>query len=54
MRLSVSDNGVGVSSPIGQIGRGLRNMRERARILGGELTVEGNSGKGTTVVLELE
>ncbi len=54
MRLSVSDNGVGVSSPIGQIGRGLRNMRERARILGGDLTVEGNSGKGTTVVLELE
>lgn len=54
LRLSVSDNGVGVSSPGGQIGRGLRNMRERARILGGELTVEGSAGKGTIVVLELE
>lgn len=53
MRLAISDNGIGVTSTGGQIGRGLRNMRERARLLGGDLSVEGGSGKGTTVMLEL-
>ncbi len=52
LRVVVRDDGVGLaeSAPAGY---GLRNMRDRARLLGGSLQVEGRPGKGTTVVLEI-
>lgn len=53
LRMVISDNGIGVSTTGGQPGRGLRNMRERARIMGGALSVEGLAGKGTTVTLDI-
>jgi signal transduction histidine kinase len=53
--LTVSDNGVGfVPSGVdaGQ-GEGLRNMAERARLLGGHLTVTSLPGRGTEIHLEI-
>jgi len=52
LRLSVRDDGSGLPSEAGQ-GYGLRNMHERALLLGGELDVDGSPGKGTTVRLEM-
>jgi signal transduction histidine kinase len=43
----VADNGVGGVDIDG--GSGLRNLRDRVRALGGEFTVRGASGSGTTV-----
>ncbi len=52
LRLAVRDFGRGLStSP--DAGYGLRNMRDRARLLGAELKFNSNPGKGTTVTLDL-
>jgi signal transduction histidine kinase len=53
MCLRISDNGSGLLPVRGQVGHGLRNMRERARLLGASLDVKGLAGKGTVVTLEL-
>ncbi|MBI1801207.1 MAG: GAF domain-containing sensor histidine kinase [Chloroflexi bacterium] len=53
LRLSVDDNGIGFNpqdSPLSS-GHGLRNMRERARALGGELHIEPRVGGGTRLTL---
>lgn len=52
LRVVVRDDGVGLPSET-PAGYGLRNMRDRARLLGGSLQVEGRPGKGTTVILEV-
>ena len=55
IRLAVQDNGIGFDSelPIRRDrdsgGFGLINMRERARLLGGELMVHSEPGQGTIV-----
>jgi signal transduction histidine kinase len=49
--LRISDNGSGKVPTQGQVGRGLRNMRERAQLLGGTLEIDGSVGKGTVVTL---
>jgi signal transduction histidine kinase len=52
LRLTVRDFGRGlVPSP--DSGYGLRNMRERARLLGAELKFDSMPGKGTSVTLDL-
>ncbi len=55
LRLTIRDNGRGISEE--EISRskslGLVGMRERAILFGGELTIEGNPGKGTTVTLKI-
>ncbi|EQA37206.1 GHKL domain protein [Leptospira inadai serovar Lyme str. 10] len=55
LRLSVHDNGVGI--PTDKISNskslGLIGMRERATVLGGELTIENNNSKGTTVTVRI-
>ena len=43
----------GPSGPDGGTGYGLRAMRDRARALGGTLTVESSPGEGTAVVASL-
>ncbi|NDB16458.1 MAG: hypothetical protein EB018_06140 [Gammaproteobacteria bacterium] len=49
----VEDNGVGLPDPLSE-GRGLSNMRRRARDIGGSLRVErAASGVGTVVELSL-
>jgi signal transduction histidine kinase len=51
LTLEVQDNGRGVSEEQLATSRslGILGMRERALLLGGELTVSGASGEGTTV-----
>jgi signal transduction histidine kinase len=50
--LSIADDGIGFDPRIvdGQ-GQGLRNMRERAQLLGGELGVQGRPGHGAMLTL---
>ena len=53
IRLSVSDDGVGLPADYAERGRGFRGMREEARRLGGRLMVEsGGPGEGTTVICQ--
>lgn len=50
--LTIQDDGVGFKSAQGGTGYGLRNMRDRARLLGGRLEVASSPGKGTTIRLD--
>jgi signal transduction histidine kinase len=52
LHIQIWDNGAGGAAETG-LGHGLRNMRDRARLLGGELTVHSPPGKGTTVALDI-
>ncbi|WP_166395475.1 PAS domain S-box protein [Rubrobacter marinus] len=52
LRAEVSDDGVGFHAEEA-LGMGVRNMRERARTLGGDLEVESRPGEGTTVRFEM-
>jgi len=58
-RVTVSDNGKGFKPPkttddLARDGKlGLAGMQERARLLGGSLTVQSEPGKGTTVTVEV-
>lgn len=50
LRLSVKDNGAGFDPSVGfksSYGNGLRGIRERVRLLGGQLTVESSLNEGT-------
>lgn len=53
--MTVSDNGRGISEDEIASGRslGLLGMRERAMLVGGEVTLVGGPGKGTTVTLRV-
>jgi two-component system, NarL family, sensor histidine kinase UhpB len=48
--LSIEDNGVGLQSER-EGGYGLRNMRDRARLLGGQLLINSKPDAGTRVTL---
>ena len=50
--LVVEDHGVGLPPKV-QKGYGLRNMEDRARLLGGEVRFESRPGRGTRVVLTI-
>ncbi len=52
LKVLVHDDGVGLA-PDHPNGYGLRNMRDRARLLNGQLDVTGVNGKGTTVELDI-
>jgi signal transduction histidine kinase len=49
--LSVTDNGIGFNFPKDESGYGLRNMRDRARLLGGHLAIDSTSNQGTHILL---
>lgn len=53
--LQVIDNGVGFESESEPelLGHGLSNMSERARILGGQLSIASGPGEGTTVTISI-
>lgn len=52
--LEVDDDGQGFDpAQVRAEGQGLRNMRERARALGGDVVVESRPGEGTTVQVRL-
>ncbi|WP_420145158.1 sensor histidine kinase [Sphingobium sp.] len=57
-RLRVQDNGRGIPGEILDSGQreghfGLVGMRERARVIGGKLTLRGHKAEGTEVILEI-
>lgn len=53
--LSIEDNGVGFNSESARTGgQGLANMAERAKLLGGELAIEGGVGRGTRLVMKIQ
>jgi NarL family two-component system sensor histidine kinase LiaS len=57
IRLAITDNGCGFD-PLslnygGKSGLGLLNMKELARNMGGSLTIESKTGRGTTVACEI-
>ncbi|HLF28018.1 MAG TPA: ATP-binding protein [Anaerolineae bacterium] len=52
LRVTIRDDGLGLPRQF-EAGYGLRNMRERARLLGGQIDVTGVPGKGTTVTLDI-
>ncbi|MGC8837045.1 MAG: ATP-binding protein [Anaerolineae bacterium] len=49
LRLQVEDNGIGLPREGTPQGQGLRNMRQRAQLLGGSLVIHGRDGHGTVV-----
>ncbi|MCH7609089.1 MAG: GAF domain-containing sensor histidine kinase [Chloroflexi bacterium] len=55
IRLSVSDDGVGfdLQQQDQIVGHGLANMRARAEELGGDFTIESETGRGTSIRLQL-
>jgi len=50
LRLEVEDHGIGLPDEP-DVGYGLRNMQDRARLLGGTLRLKSERGKGTTAIL---
>lgn len=51
LQLSISDDGVGLSATPSENGHGLRNIRERTRLLNGVLDIDPTPGDGLTLVL---
>ncbi len=51
LQLCVSDDGVGLSRLPNNNGHGLRNIRERARLLGGMLDIDTAPHEGLTIIL---
>jgi PAS domain S-box-containing protein len=53
--LQISDRGIGFdpAQPSKDAGLGLVSMRERAKLLGGMLTVESSAGQGTTIIVDI-
>jgi len=54
VELTVSDDGSGFAFAESEQGLGLAGMRERALLVGGELTIESGPGRGTTVRLRVD
>lgn len=52
LKITIKDDGVGIP-PQAQAGYGLRNMRDRARLLDGKIDFADVAGKGTLVTLEV-
>lgn len=52
LSLRIEDDGIGMPGETPS-GFGLRNMRDRARLLDGALQIEGRPGRGTRVLLEV-
>lgn len=52
LKIAITDDGIGLPSNV-QAGYGLRNMRDRSRLLNGEINFSASSNKGTTITLEI-
>jgi len=50
LEVKISDDGTGGATACG---RGMSNMRDRARALDGELTVDSPPGQGTTITVRI-
>lgn len=53
MTVQIEDNGRGFAAQAVEAGYGLRSMRDRTHLLGGNLEIESSPGKGTKVILTL-
>lgn len=51
--LKIIDNGIGFDPQLANSGFGLRGMKERVQMLGGTITINSTSGKGTLIQLTL-
>ncbi|MBK8903179.1 MAG: sensor histidine kinase [Anaerolineaceae bacterium] len=51
--LDVTDNGIGFNFSEDESGYGLRNMRDRARLLGGQLLIDSSQNQGTRILLTM-
>jgi len=54
LKFEIGDNGIGFDAsdmPLEQRGMGLQNIRKRAGIIGGEVEIRSNPGKGTSVTI---
>jgi signal transduction histidine kinase len=49
--LAIEDNGRGFKPDVNSYGYGLRDMRDHARLLGGELAIDSELGHGTRILL---
>lgn len=55
LMLSIEDNGVGINSEGARTtGQGMRNIAERAKLLGGGLDIESGVGTGTRLVVTIQ
>jgi two-component system sensor histidine kinase UhpB len=54
IEMRVTDNGIGFNRPDVRTGNGLKNMDERARQIGGILTISSITGQGTMVGLRIK
>jgi signal transduction histidine kinase len=52
--LTIVDDGCGFDTSDPQSGLGLRSMRERAELIGGNLTIKSQLGEGTLVAVKCE
>jgi signal transduction histidine kinase len=56
IQLTIEDDGKGFSTGVSfdqSIHHGLANMRERAEIMGGNLTIESDESRGTLIIVEV-
>ena len=56
IQLTIEDDGKGFSSGTSfdqSVHHGLANMRERAEIMGGTLTIESDENRGTLIIVEI-
>jgi two-component system sensor histidine kinase UhpB len=54
VELRVSDDGRGFAFAASEAGLGIAGMRERALLIGADLTIESRPGSGTTVILRVQ
>jgi two-component system NarL family sensor kinase len=53
IKLTIKDNGIGFDTNIATVGKGLYNMRERARLSDGKCSINSISGSGTEINVEI-
>ena len=53
LRLVIADDGQGFDARAVRVGMGTTNMRQRAAEIGGNVTIESESGAGTTITLDV-
>ena len=53
LMMIVADNGKGFNEEVIIRGEGLKNLRNRAAMVGAEILIESNGGKGTKIILEV-
>lgn len=53
VQVTIKDNGKGFQGGFGNTGRGLRNMRDRARVIGADFDLSSSDSRGTLIMLTI-